>query len=55
MIAVWALQRQGSVLHLTNSIIFYVCASLLFGFEDGVWDLIVINLDHCFSIYLVSG
>ena len=32
-----------------------VCASLLFGFEGGVWDLIVLNPDHCFSIYLVSG
>ena len=55
MIVLRAVQSQGSVLHITNSIVFYVCASLPFGFEGGMWDLIVLNPDHCFSIYLVSG
>ena len=54
MIVLWALQSQGPVLNI-NSPIFSVCASLLFGFEGGVWDLIVLNPDHCFSIHLVSG
>ena len=36
MIILWALQSQGSVLHITNSLIFSVCASLPFGFEGGV-------------------
>ena len=36
------------MLHITNSIIFYGCASLPFGFEGGMWDLIVLNPDHCF-------
>ena len=43
------------MLHVTNSLIFYVCAALPFGFEGGMWDLIVLNPDHCFSISLVSG
>ena len=54
MIVLWALQSQGSVLHIINSIIFYVCVSLPFGFEGGMWDLIALNPDHCFSIYLGS-
>ena len=29
-----------------------VCASFPFGFEGGIWDLIVLILDHCLSIYL---
>ena len=29
----------------------YVCASFPFGFKDGMWDLIVLNPDHCLSIY----
>ena len=29
-------------------------ASFPFGFEGGVWDLIVIVPDHCFSFYLVG-
>ena len=29
-----------------------VCLSFPFGFEGGVWDLIVLIPDHCRSIYL---
>ena len=29
-----------------------VCPSCPFGFEGGVWDLIVFNPDYCLSIYL---
>ena len=28
-----------------------VCASFPFGFEGGVWDLIVVVPDHCLSFY----
>ena len=28
-----------------------VGASLSFGFEDGMWDWIVLTPDHCLSIY----
>ena len=28
-----------------------VCPSFPFGFEDGMWDLIVLIRDHCLSIY----
>ena len=33
-----------------------MCASFPFGFEDGVWDLIVlrVTLDHCLSFYFAS-
>ena len=29
----------------------YVCASFPFGFEVGMWDLIVLVTDHCISFY----
>ena len=29
-----------------------VCASFPFGFEGGMWNLIVLIPDHCLSIYL---
>ena len=28
------------------------CASLCFGFEGGIWDLIVLVPDHCLASYL---
>ena len=28
-----------------------VCASVPFDFEGGIWDLIVLILDHCLSFY----
>ena len=28
-----------------------MCSSFSFGFQDGVWDLIVFIPDHCLSIY----
>ena len=31
-----------------------VCASFLFGFESGMWDLIVLIPDHCLSIYFIT-
>ena len=32
-----------------------VFASFPFGLGGGMWDLIVLILDHCFSIYFVAG
>ena len=32
-----------------------VCASFPFGFEIGMWNLIVLVPDHCLSVYLVWG
>ena len=29
-----------------------VNASFLFGFENGMWDLIVFSPDHCLSVYI---
>ena len=29
----------------------YVCVSFPFGFEGGMWDLIIVIPDHCLSIY----
>ena len=31
---------------------FCVCPSFPFGIEGGMWDVIVLIPDHCFSIYL---
>ena len=31
--------------------IFYVCPSFPFGIEGGMWDVIVLIPDHCFSLY----
>ena len=31
-----------------------VCASFPFGFEGGMWDLIVLIPDHCLSIYFTK-
>ena len=28
-----------------------VCASFSFGFEGGIWDMIVLVPDHCLSFY----
>ena len=33
---------------------FCVLTSLLFGFEGGMWDLVVLSPDRCISIYLVA-
>ena len=30
---------------------FCVCASFPFGFQGGVWNLVVLIPDHCLSIY----
>ena len=30
-----------------------VCASFPFGFEGGMWDLIVLVPDHCLSFYFI--
>ena len=30
-----------------------MCASFPFGFEDGMWDVIVFVADHCLSFYFV--
>ena len=32
-----------------------VCASFSFGFEGGVWDLIVLIPDHCLSVCFNSS
>ena len=32
----------------------WVCSSFPFGFESGMWDLIVLISDHCLSIYFES-
>ena len=31
--------------------VLYVCASFPFGFDDGMWDLIVLVPGHCLSFY----
>ena len=31
-----------------------VCAFFSFSFEDGMWDLIVLVLDHCLCFYFVK-
>ena len=31
-----------------------VCCSFPFGFEDGVWDLIILIPDHCLSISFIT-
>ena len=30
------------------------CVCVCFGFEGGMWDLIILVLDHCLSFYLVK-
>ena len=34
---------------------FFVCRSFPFGFEGGLWNVIVFIPDHCFSIYFTTG
>ena len=34
---------------------FCVCHLFPFGFEDGMWDLIVLIPDHCLSIYILNN
>ena len=33
----------------------YLCVSFAFGFEGGMWDLIVLVLDHCLSFILSNN
>ena len=33
---------------------FFVCPTFPFGFEGGMWDLIVLIPDNCLSIYLAG-
>ena len=33
----------------------FVCLSFPFGFEGGMWDLIILIPDHCLSIYFIES
>ena len=33
----------------------FVCLSFPFGFEDGMWDLIILIPDHSLSIYFIES
>ena len=46
-------ERESAVRSVCCACISWAFVTFPFGFEGGMWDLIVLIPDHCLSIYIV--